>query len=140
MIGEPSTNIEFVTLAQDEQGGPATAKEEVIESQDGYTSFFDGSPPNSPKVDWSQEVAIAVALGEQTTGGYGVEITEIVHHNIGITGGRTFIRYLIRKPKPEDVVPMIMTYPYHIVKCQRGIGIPMFTSETADQQATDAST
>jgi hypothetical protein len=79
-------DIEFVTIAQGEFEGPKAAKEEVIKNQDAFAAFFEGSPPNTPDVNWNEEVVLVVALGERTGGGYSVEITNIVPETIGIMG------------------------------------------------------
>jgi hypothetical protein len=113
----PIEDIEYVTLSQGEDDGPEAAKEEVINNQDAYTTFFDGSPPNTPDVNWEEEMVVAVALGERSSGGYSVEITNIKHHTTGLTQGSVEIRYVERVPSGVSTDPI--TCPYHAVKCQR---------------------
>lgn len=108
-------DIEFVTIAQGEFDGPKAAKEEVVKNQDAYAVFFEGSPPNAPDVNWNEEDVLAVALGERTSGGYSVEITNIVPENIGIMGGTAWVHYV--ETVPSGPTTDVMTYPYHAVKC-----------------------
>jgi hypothetical protein len=109
--------IEFTTVAQGVYDGPHTTKEEVIRNRDEYRAFFDGSPPNDPDVDWDNEVIVAVALGERRSGGYSVDITEIILHLIGIRQGFNDIFY--RETTPSGISTDALTYPYHAVKCGR---------------------
>lgn len=109
--------IEFTTVTQGEYGGPQTAKEAVILSQDDYSAFFNGSPPNNPDVDWTNDVIIAVALGERRSGGYSVEITEIILHLVGLRQGFNDVSYV--EKTPSGITTDALTYPYHAVKCRR---------------------
>jgi hypothetical protein len=113
----PIEDIEYVTISQGEDDGPKAAKEVVINDLDAYAAFFDGSPPNTPDVNWEEEMVVGVALGERTSGGYSVEITSIRHHTIGLMQGSVEIRYVERVPSGVSTDPI--TCPYHAVKCQR---------------------
>jgi hypothetical protein len=108
----PMEDIKYVTISQGEDDGPKSSKEEVISNEDAYTTFFDGSPPNTPDVNWEEEMVVAVALGERSSGGYSVEITSIRHHK-----GSVEIRYTETVPTGVSTDPI--TCPYHAVKCQR---------------------
>ncbi len=110
-------NIEYVSIAQGEDGGPKEAKEEVITSQGAYSAFFDDSPPVLPDVDWEHEMVVAVALGERTSGGYSVQITSISLVTMGFLQGTVTIWYVETTPSGGSTDPFI--YPYHAVKCQR---------------------
>src|SRR5215213_9373716 len=94
--GLPVEDVEYVTISRGEDGGPTSAKEEIINDPDAYVAFFDGSPPDEPDLDWEEEMAVAVALGERSSGGYSVEITSIRHRTIGIMQGSVDIRYTER--------------------------------------------
>jgi len=113
----PEEEIEYVTISQGEDGGPKDAKESVISDQDAYKSFFDGSPPNTPDVNWEEEIVVAVALGQPSSGGFSVEITSIRFHTIGPVQGSVEIRYVEKVPSGVSTDPI--TRPYHAVKCQR---------------------
>lgn len=124
----PYDDLEYVTIDQGEFGGPKVAKEEVISSQDAYTTFFEDSPPNTPDVNWEEEMVLAVALGERRSGGYSVEINRIRHHTIGFMQGSVEIRYV--ETVSSGATHDALTYPYHAVKCQR-VGYRYdFTKET----------
>ena len=63
--GLNSFDIEFVTIVRgdDVLDGPNVGKEAIINDLDAYTVFFEGSPPNTPDVNWEEEMVVAVALG-----------------------------------------------------------------------------
>jgi hypothetical protein len=126
----PEEEIEYVTISRGEDGGPKDAKEEVINNQDAYKSFFDGSPPNTPDVNWEEEMIVAVALGQPSSGGYSVEITSIRLHTIGLMQGSVEIRYVEKVPSGVSTGPK--TRPYHAVKCQR-VGYRYYFIHTTDR-------
>src|SRR5215213_6692287 len=93
---QPYEDIEYVTIVRGENvlDGPKAAKEEVISDQETYTTFFEGSPPNTPDVNWEEEMVVAVALGVRATGGYSVEINRVRHHTTGNRQCTVEIRYV----------------------------------------------
>jgi hypothetical protein len=121
-------DIEFVTIAQGEFDGPKAAKEEVIRTQDAYTAFFEGSPPNTPDVNWDEEEVLAVSLGERRSGGYSVEITKIIPETIGIMGGTAWVHYV--ETVASGATHDALTYPYHAVKCEQNPYRYIFRKET----------
>ena len=64
-----------------------------------------------PKIDFSSEIVIAAFMGECPTGGYSIEIREIVEEQDKIT-----VIVEKRYPRPGSVVTQALTKPYHIVK------------------------
>jgi hypothetical protein len=69
------------------------------------------SVPETPFVNFTSEVVIAVFLGEFVTGGYLVQITRIIP---SLTGFTVHVRE--EHPGPNCIVTMSITRPYHIVK------------------------
>lgn len=69
------------------------------------------STPELPNVNFTEEIIIAVFLGEYATAGYVAEITRIVPSLNGIT---VYVRE--EHPGSSCFVAMVFTYPYHIVK------------------------
>ncbi|MBC8390662.1 MAG: protease complex subunit PrcB family protein [Actinobacteria bacterium] len=62
-------------------------------------------------VDFSKEIVVGVFLGEKPTGGYNIEITEVLEQN-------DYIEVLIKidEPDPDEMVTQAITSPYHIIK------------------------
>ena len=65
-------------------------------------------------VDFSEEIVVGVFLGEKPTGGYSIEITDVLKQN-------DFIEFLIKidEPDPGQMVTEAITSPYHIIKLKR---------------------
>jgi len=72
------------------------------------------SSSETPDIDFSSNIVIAVYMGERATGGYRIEITKISE---GVAHRRIYIRET--RPSPSDVVTFALTQPYHIVKLSR---------------------
>ena len=65
-------------------------------------------------VDFSKEMVIGVFLGEKPTGGYSVEITDVLKQ-------KDYIEFLIKinEPDPDEIVTEAITSPYHIIRLKR---------------------
>jgi hypothetical protein len=68
-------------------------------------------PPDIPAIDFSINTIIAVYLGERATGGYAIEIVDIIETNSNIV---VYVKET--SPEPDSMVTMLLTQPYHIVK------------------------
>ena len=66
--------------------------------------------PALPEVNFETEIVIAVSMGERQTGGYGIEIKRIVRHVEEI-----IVEVEEQHPRPDSLVTMALTQPYHIV-------------------------
>jgi hypothetical protein len=65
-------------------------------------------------VDFSKEMVVGVFLGEKQTGGYSVEITDVLIQ-------KDYIEFLIKINEPDsgEIVTEAITSPYHIIKLKR---------------------
>ncbi|MDD2665590.1 MAG: protease complex subunit PrcB family protein [Methanocellales archaeon] len=70
--------------------------------------------PPLPNVNFEDEMVIAVFQGSHPTGGYAIEITQIVEKESSI---EVFVKET--SPSPDSVVTQAFTQPYHIVKTKR---------------------
>ncbi len=70
--------------------------------------------PNLPDVNFEDEIVIAVFQGSHSTGGYAIEITQIVEKENSV---EVFVKET--SPSPESIVTQAFTQPYHIVKVKR---------------------
>lgn len=66
-------------------------------------------------VDWAQEVALVIDMGERRTGGYAVEVVGVT------TKGEAEIHLDLRvvQPGPGDFVTQVLTHPYTVAKVSR---------------------
>jgi hypothetical protein len=83
-------------------------------------------PRERPSVDFNNEMVVAAFLGEQRSGGYGVEISRI-EENIEKSELRVFWRET--KPPTNTVTIQALTQPYQIVKCSKNTFTFVFVAE-----------
>lgn len=69
-----------------------------------------------PRVDFEQEMVIAVFSGEKRTGGYGIEITRVEEN---LEKGQLKVIFLETHPSPKSMLIQVLTQPYHIVKLKK---------------------
>lgn len=70
--------------------------------------------PAEPPVDFTKEMFALASLGQKPTGGYSVEIVGIRQ-----VGGKLRILVSERAPEPGEVVPQVITQPWHAVVIPR---------------------
>src|SRR5258708_6359907 len=114
--GPVSQDLPFTTVAQSGLSGHTTAETKVITTNQDYQAWFIGGAPTSPTVDFANEDVLAVAMGQEPSTGYAIEITRVEYMNFGITGGTAFVHVKETKPAPGAIVGFIVTSPSHVVK------------------------
>jgi len=62
-------------------------------------------------IDFNQEMVIAVFQGQQSTGGYEIEIEKVVRTKENL---KVYISETV--PDPSDIVTQALTSPYHLIK------------------------
>lgn len=123
-------DLQFTTISKAAHGG-APASQKVITDKAAYSAVFGGTPPATPAVDFAKEDVLAVAMGQQNTGGYAIEIKRIEFMTGGITGGFAFVHYVETRPAPGSIVTMALTAPLHVVKLNKGPIRYVFVNDTA---------
>ncbi|MEW6295926.1 MAG: DUF4382 domain-containing protein [Candidatus Diapherotrites archaeon] len=114
---EHGKEIDFETIEKGYNSGYKTAENLVVKDnsawQAAWSKVKEGvSPaPELPSVDFSKEMVIAVFMGEQSTGGYSIEIDDLREQGNSI---RVFVEE--SSPGPDEVVTLALTQPYHIVR------------------------
>lgn len=110
--------LEFQTISKGFYSGHRSPAYYVILNEDEwadvwnqhYSIFWPQLPP--PEVNFSESIIIAVFMGEFSTGGYGIEIKEILDMNQSVV-----VR--IEKTYPFGFVTTALSQPYHIVKMDK---------------------
>ncbi|MDD5686859.1 MAG: protease complex subunit PrcB family protein [Elusimicrobia bacterium] len=98
---------------QDTNSGIKTKKSLVIKTQKEWQALWEthtGKTGSIPEIDFNKEIVIAVFMGEQKTGGYGIQISEIEE-----TDSNIYIETVETVPSPNTTVTQQLTQPYHIV-------------------------
>jgi hypothetical protein len=65
-----------------------------------------------PAVDWSKEIVVAVFMGSQPTGGYGIEFQRL-------DGRATSLHAILRRTTPTGATTQVITKPFQFVALER---------------------
>lgn len=65
--------------------------------------------PSAPQIDFDRRHAIVLLLGERSTGGYAVRVSEVVER-----ASRVEVVVEVQRPQPGDMVTQAITSPYFI--------------------------
>lgn len=68
-----------------------------------------------PPMDWGQEVALVVDMGEQRTAGYGVTVTDVRQ----APSGEVELLLEVRQPGRGQFVAQVLTHPYAVARVPR---------------------
>ncbi|MFP4643391.1 MAG: protease complex subunit PrcB family protein [Spirochaetales bacterium] len=122
--GGDGTRVPFETIMQGSYAERRSSGEEVVRSQGEYeriwrqTQSGSSSEPDvergATEVDFDREMVIAVFMGQQNSGGYAVEVDEILLEERGVT-----VYYRERSPGAGDATTQALTSPYHLVRLPR---------------------
>lgn len=84
------------------------------------THMFTIPPPAAPPVDFADSLVLAVFAGEQTGGGYGVVVEEVILNDTATPAGpQLLVRARQQTPGPDDTTTALITYPYQLVVVSR---------------------
>ncbi|MDO8600821.1 MAG: protease complex subunit PrcB family protein [bacterium] len=110
----------FETVAKRGYSGHYDRKDYVIKENSEWRSLWDivnttvAPRPVLPSIDFGNEMIIAVFQGNHSTGGYSIEIIEILEkaNSLEVTVKET-------SPSPGSIVTQAFTQPFHIIKTKR---------------------
>jgi hypothetical protein len=112
-------DIRYSTIAKDDNApGIAHRINEVINDPISFerfwTGIYDGMDPipDMPKIDFAQNMVIAVSPGQMLTGGYDAEIVMVQDK-----GDKLNVTVLLSRP--SGTVTEALTQPYHIIKLKK---------------------
>lgn len=108
-------NLEFETVSHQTQSNYQEDGKYVIRDQAALENLWENfSDEEMPEVDFENQMMLAVFMGEKPTGGFSVEITEIIETEDSV---EVLIKETI--PGEDDMVTTALTYPEHIVISER---------------------
>ena len=115
-------DVDFETLKKSYYDGPLKRNNCIIKNNSELNNFFEELSflqldyPPIPKINFSDNIVIAVARGGCPSEGYGIEIKKLRKDN-----GK--LEVLVEETNPiNDVLTDICTYPYHIIKTKKHEG------------------
>ncbi len=109
--------IEFITLDKGYHSGHTSSAYYVIQDVETWTGVWNqhvGFMVDSfemPEIDFSKYTVIAVFMGEMRTGGYAIQVYDIIDADSSI-----LVKVEKTEPGPDCVVTQALTQPYHIVQ------------------------
>ncbi len=121
-------DVPFETLARGAHGAFGPAAEHVIRSEQELRSKgVDRLLPPGTRVDWTREMVLAVFMGQQSSGGYSIEVKAIERKQmmtilpVPAPPPTYYLEVQVerRTPPPGSIVTMALTSPYHVVKLAR---------------------
>ncbi|MEQ9368700.1 MAG: protease complex subunit PrcB family protein [Coleofasciculus chthonoplastes F3-SA18-01] len=116
----PSNTVAFETLEKSWNSGIAEPFETIIRDQGTWEQFFgnlhsiDIPTPSSLNVDFTENMVIGIGLGNQPSGGYSIEIKDIVMED-----GKLVINAVEQQPGQNCLTTMAITQPYHLVTVEK---------------------
>ena len=122
-IAGTGRRIEFQTVEKGGYSGHTGSAYYVINTVDEWADVFERSPP--PEIDFSNTTIIAVFMGRRSTGGFGIEVKEIID-----TGFLVVVKVEQTSPGKGCMVPMVITSPFHIVKTDKIVRKVRFDTAT----------
>lgn len=118
--GAQEARVPFETIVQGSYAGRTGAGEIVVEDEDDLVRVWRQSSSAEeedrlpPQVDFRSEVVVALFMGRRNTGGYSIEVEEVI-----ADGRRVTVIYRERSPGAGEMVTQALTSPYHLVRFQR---------------------
>ena len=104
--------LEFQTLEKRWGSGHTGSAYYVINTVDEWADVFEKPPP--PEMDFSNTTIIAVFMGRRSTGGFGIEVKEIID-----TGFLVVVRVEQTSPGKGCILAQVITSPFHVVEVDK---------------------
>lgn len=108
--------IAFSELKSGQYSGIEEKQFVVLNEPEEYAEFWNKvysiyhPIPEIPEIDFQNYTLVGVFIGIVSTGGYSVEIIEIIE-----TRGELLVNYKINRPGADDYVTMALSQPYQMV-------------------------
>lgn len=115
IVEETKEIVNLETLVKSNQSGYQEEGRHVIDNQEDWDNLWTlASEDELPVVNFEEEMVLAVFMGMRSTGGYSIEMVEIIEKD-------EVIEVMIEETVPgeDDMVAMVITYPEHIVKIEK---------------------
>src|SRR5690606_4713919 len=114
--------LTWETLARGNQAtGVEDRRFQLITNQQQLTSIWAQAhatqlqPPSTPRVGFGRETLVAIFLGQQSTGGYGVEVVRVAEER-----GELYLDVRFTEPAAGAITSQALTSPWTIVRVLRG--------------------
>lgn len=135
-LGTVFTAVKFTSIDQGDQSGHMTPQngEEflTIRNETDWINFWNehGSnrfpAPRRPFVDFNNDMVFIAYMGQQTTGGFGLDILTIDDDD----QGNRIVTYRPNLPAPGTPLPSVLTNPFHFVRAAKSTRTIVFRQQT----------
>lgn len=103
--------LQIRRIGQWSTSGITTPLRQVIRDDSSYARFWSGlSAGERPSVDFTKDVVIAVAEGQQTTGGHSIVVERVTRAGQGLA-----VEVLVTSPGPGCTTTQALTQPVDVV-------------------------
>jgi len=131
-----NNEIAFTTIQQGSYCGVRTAKPLLITNKRDWAVFWDNfctlvPTPDAPTIDFRKQVVLAVFMGQQTSGGYKIQVSSVEKLE-----GKIIAK--VKKTRPSGISTMAMTQPYHIVSIPRKRGLPIMVQPEENEKPSQS--
>ena len=112
--------LDFDVILERATGGKTTKDIVVVSDKNALEQIYNGINSNQepgyqiPEINFETESVIVFFLGEKNTGGYSISVRNISESKNSIS-----VFYQEKGPKLTDMVTMVITQPYCIVKTKK---------------------
>lgn len=123
------------TIAKGNFGGIQEATQQVVTNAAQWANLWQKHSARktpaekTPEVDFTKETVLFVTLGQKSTGGYGVEISEIKP-----VDGKAEVLVKTRAPRPGGIQLQALSAPFHAVAVPKISGEVKFRVEAGNPQ------
>ena len=99
------------TVAKGSMSGIDAPRQASVRSAAEWSALWKAHDPSgqTPAVDFSREMVVAVFLGSRPTGGYGIEILRAVGNSATL-----IVEYVETAPSRDAITAQVLTAPYHL--------------------------
>jgi len=122
-------NVKFNIIARGHYSNISLANQLVIRNTKDWQQLLkingDASLTTLPAINFDEQFVIAVYAGQQPSGGYAVEVT-----NIKRLDDNLFVSVALTEPEKNENVSLVLTQPYIIVATQSVDGKVIFLANT----------
>lgn len=115
-----SSNVAFETIVRGSESGIRSARDQVIRDSVTWAALWDemndsDETPPLPEVDFTHQMLVVVAMGEEPTSQFNIEVTRLVLRR-GVSSGLPILEVNVTEHRPRGctVLPSA-TAPIHII-------------------------
>lgn len=107
------------TVVKGSMSGVESPRQVVVRSAAEWSALWKIHDPKgqSPAIDFSREMVLAVFLGSRPTAGYAIEIVRAVGNS-----GTLIVEYVESAPSGDTITAQVLTAPYHLAAISKHDG------------------